>query len=156
MKRSISKTQVINPLEQTKRGFSCELCQLTFASYDVYLDHTHSRDHIRMVQATQGVTVSGVLQVERVDDPQRIRDRLAWLRQRRIERETALLRFREEPEKVVQERIERRRKEEEEERKRKKEAERLKKKQSCDALTDEELDEDSKVMQQILGITSFK
>jgi len=65
----------------SKKGqFICQHCvgdggeQMSFTSYNSFLDHCNGRQHLR---ATGAPTKQ-----ERVDDPQRIRDRLALLRHR--------------------------------------------------------------------------
>lgn len=152
---NVGKVQLVNATapSSTRAGFHCATCDATFASYDVYLDHTHSRVHIRNVQAAQGQVVSGVLQVERIEDPQRIRDRLAWLKKRKAEKEASITKFKEDPKRIVEERLEAQRQAIETAKKEK----RHKRKSAKDENENvEELDEEAKLMASVMGITAFK
>lgn len=144
-----SNTRLVNASRATKVGaFHCSTCDATFTSYDAYLDHVNSRIHQRN-SGTQGV--------ERVDDPVRIRERLALLRERRTAREHQRRRLAEDPVVAIQERIEQRQRQEEAERRRQQELCQQQKKQTKPIEAKESLPtEEAALMASVLGITSFK
>lgn len=127
----------MNPTSQAG-GFRCELCNVSFTVYDAYLDHCNSKLHQRNL---------GTPTIERVDDVERIRTRLAMLREKRLKgRPTS-----EEVVKGVEERIAQRKLEDEQRRRSKKEQKRQE-----PSREKQPEDEESKLMSSVLGITSFK
>lgn len=140
MKPTPGKTQLVNPTAGKSGGFHCDTCNATFTAYDAYLDHCNSRLHQRNLGTTT--------EVERVDDVERIRARLAILKERKLKRSAATP---EEAVRGVQERIAQR-KLEEEERRRQKYQDRKKK----NDIPAEEPSEEEKLMSSVLGISAFK
>ena len=105
-------------------GFYCETCDLTFKDSLNYLDHLNSSQHYRRLR------ISGRVERATVEE---VRDRLAWMREVKRERE------KEKGEGLnLMKRVTERKKVEEEERKRRGE----KKKQQDLGATDVEMDDD--------------
>lgn len=139
-------TRLVNAAKTANAGaFHCATCDATFTSYDAYLDHVNSRLHQRN---------AGTQAVERVDDPARIRARLAQLREQRAEGERQRRRLTEDPVAAIQERIEQRQRQEELDRQRRRELGQQQKTKSTQA--EEPPSEEAALMASVLGITSFK
>lgn len=124
-------------------AFKCDICVASFTSYDAYLDHTHSRLH----QRNAGMADTD----NKIDDPARIRARLRYLKEKRETRQTVKRRLEEEPIQVVEERIAQRKLEEEQKRREKRQ-----KKDKLKKKDEQQLDEETRLMASVMGISSFK
>lgn len=108
--RVTNRVQVVDPSAalDAQTGFRCEVCEASFRSYDAYLDHLNGRLH----QRNTGTAAA----VERVDDVERIRARIALLRERRAQ---AAGRTHQDPGQILEERLQQRQAEEEAQRREK-------------------------------------
>lgn len=93
----VNTTQLTRPADSNQGAFRCETCVASFTSYDAYLDHLHSRLHLQNAGLDQPM--------ERVEDVERIRARLAVLRDQRARGETAKRMTTEEVASRVEERL---------------------------------------------------
>lgn len=151
---AVNKTSLVNPRGATTAGFHCAVCSVTFSAYDAYLDHCNSRVHL---------TNAGLAPVERVDDVERIRQRLEQLRRKKASREAsgasgdAVA-----TERMIEERITQRRAQEEQRRQKQQQAKATKTADptaisgSASKGEAEDQDEEAALMASVLGISSFK
>lgn len=150
----INKTQLASPTASNAGAFRCDLCNASFTSYDAYLDHLHSRLHLKNAGTEQPV--------ERVDDVERIRARLAVLREQRKKGEAAKTLGAEEMAKRVEERLVAARLAEQEKRRQRYEDKKKKKKKETttekadDPTPPEDDNDEAATMAAVLGITSFR
>lgn len=129
-----------------KGSFHCPICDASFTAYDAYLDHCHSRLHMKN---------AGVAPPERVDDVERVRARLAVLREKYIKGQMATKMSGEEIEGRVEERILQRRLQEEQSR-RERDATKKNNEQAGGSQEQQLDDEEATMMSSILGFKSFQ
>lgn len=141
---AVNKTSLVNPRGAATAGFHCAVCSLTFSVYDAYLDHCNSRVHL---------TNAGLAPVERVDDVERIRQRLEQLRRKKASgasSDAATVT------KGIEERITQRRAQEEQRRQKQQQTRTLNPDPAAIKGEAENQDEEAALMASVLGISSFK
>jgi hypothetical protein len=135
----VGDVRLINKRLAEEAGFKCHHCNVSFTAYDAYLDHTNSKQHFK---------AAGIIEVERISDPERIRRYIERLWERKCQGDKNEEAFKRQGESFIEERL------------KQNEIElalrRKKKKRTKKAETEESEDEEAKLMANIMGISSFK